>query len=176
MEMIQIFNDLNRVYDTKMSRTEPLKVFQGSVDHLFFMVGKGMTVDTFQSAVTAVAQPLHDVLVWNPCCMEGGCHVMAVVVKAGMRKAMLTEEPIVPGRESIWVEVADVTLFADKVDDVIRELYITITFVGFRHLFDNPCVLIIYHHVCMNMHYVCMKVLWPFQSTDFTPSQSANGG
>lgn len=54
LDMIQIFNDLNRVHDTNTSRAEPLKVFQGSVDHLFFMVGKGMTVDTLQGAVSRV--------------------------------------------------------------------------------------------------------------------------
>jgi len=47
LEMIQIFNDLNMANDTNASRTEPLKVLQSGVDHLFFMVGKGMTVDTF---------------------------------------------------------------------------------------------------------------------------------
>ena len=44
--MIQIFNDLNRANDTNTSWTEPLKVFQGGADHLFFMIGKGMPVDT----------------------------------------------------------------------------------------------------------------------------------
>ena len=52
--MIQIFNDLNRVHDTNTSWTEPLEVFQGGIDHLFFMVGKGMAVDTLQSAVSRV--------------------------------------------------------------------------------------------------------------------------
>lgn len=44
--MIQIFNDLNSLFDTNTSWPEPLKVFQGGVDHLTLMVGKGMTVDT----------------------------------------------------------------------------------------------------------------------------------
>lgn len=36
LEMIQIFNDLNSLHDTDMSWAEPLEVFQGGVDHLFF--------------------------------------------------------------------------------------------------------------------------------------------
>ena len=44
--MIQIFSILNSLHDTDMSRTETFKVFQGGIHHLFFVVGKGMTVNT----------------------------------------------------------------------------------------------------------------------------------
>ena len=46
MDMIQIFSDLNSLHDTNTSRTEAFEVFQGGIDHLTLMVGKGMTVDT----------------------------------------------------------------------------------------------------------------------------------
>ena len=46
LDMIQIFSILNSLHDTDMSWAETLKVFQGGIDHLFLMVGKGMTVDT----------------------------------------------------------------------------------------------------------------------------------
>ena len=54
LDMIQIFSDLNSLHDTNTSRTEAFKVFQGGVDHLFFMVGKGMPVDTLKGAVSRV--------------------------------------------------------------------------------------------------------------------------
>lgn len=101
---------------------------------------------------------------------------MTVVMEAGVRKAMALQEPVVPGREGVGVEVADVALFADEVDDVIRELHKTITFVGFRHLLNYPLVFIVDDHVCMNMHSIHSEVIGPFQSTDFTSTEATYGG
>lgn len=161
---------------TILFTTKALKVSKGGIHGKAVMVGKSMTVYPLQSAVTGMAESLNDILVGHSCSMEGGGHMVAIVVETGMRKAVLTEEPIVPGRKGIGVEVADVALLADEVDDVIREFHKTITFVCFRHLLNYPLIFVVDDHVCMNMHSIHSEVIGPFQSTDFTSTEPTNGG
>ena len=65
---------------------------KGGVHGKAVMVGKGMTVDTLQSAVTAVAQSLNDILVGDTCSMEGGSHMMSVIMQAAMREAVALQK------------------------------------------------------------------------------------
>ena len=63
-------------------------MLQGGIHGKAIMVGKGMPVDTLQSAVPAVAQSLNDILVGDTGGVEGGGHVMAIVVQAEVREAV----------------------------------------------------------------------------------------
>ena len=61
---------------------------KGGIHGKAVMVGKGMAVDTFQCAVTAVAQTLDYVLIRDAGSMQGTGHVMTVVMQTGMREAV----------------------------------------------------------------------------------------
>jgi hypothetical protein len=67
---------------------EALEMLQGGIHGKAVMVGKGMTVYPLQSAVTAVAQPLNNVLIGDTGGMESGSHMMTVIMQAAMREAV----------------------------------------------------------------------------------------
>lgn len=71
---------------------EAFKVGKGGVHGKAVMVGKGMAVNTLQRAVTAVAQSLNDILVGNTCSMEGGGHMMPVVMQSAVRESIPLQE------------------------------------------------------------------------------------
>lgn len=61
---------------------------QGSFDSCPLMVCECMPVDSLERGVSAMAQALDDVLVRHACSMEGGGHMVAVVVEAAVREAV----------------------------------------------------------------------------------------
>ena len=77
---------------TILFTTKALKVSKGGVNCCLLVIGKGMTVYPLQSAVTAVAKSLNDILIWHTGGMKGGGHVVPVVMQAEMREAVALQK------------------------------------------------------------------------------------
>jgi hypothetical protein len=73
---------------TILFTTEALKVSKGGIHGKAVMVSEGMTVNSFECAVTGMSQSLNDILVRDTGSMEGRRHVMAVVMQAAMRETV----------------------------------------------------------------------------------------
>ena len=65
-----------------------LKVCKGGIHGKAVMVGKGMTINSFERAVTGMAQSLNDILVGHTGGMESGSHMMPVIMEPAMRKSV----------------------------------------------------------------------------------------
>lgn len=111
---------------TILFTTEALEMLQGGIHGKTVMVGKRMPVDTLQSAVPAVAKSLNNVLVRDTGGMEGGSHVMTVIMQAAMREAVPLQKPGMAGGQSIWVDVADKALLPDQIYHVGRHFHVSI--------------------------------------------------